>query len=270
MGYRPSLSAHQSSRKIFATLRWLSLPIFWKQLLAITTADVTPKHSSVYDFLLHPLAKHNHDNEGFTASLKSAAHRLSYVSTNPIISATSSDVMFTVISLCAWAFVRNLNAEDMLDYRVPIPFLPRYWKKEKKAPVIKEVASDKEDDVVEVKLPPTTPAKRGRGRPKKNGDAVAVSSAASTTSSTGTLRRSTRRKTQVQPDSDPEDEFQPSPRLSEEVANMETDGSTTTEDVMAGGEAAALGLFLTFIGGLGELAASVLGAEVVGSAADGH
>jgi hypothetical protein len=266
VGHRPSLSVHQSYKNVFSTLRWLSLPIFWRQLWIVSLAAVAAERSSVYDFLLHPVSKHNDSREGLAASLKIAAQRLKVVSANPIISATSSDVLFTIIALCTWAFIRNLSVDDMLDFRVPLPFSPKYWKKEKELPAPKDADSDKDGNTIEVKPAPTTPRKRGR--PRKNGNAPAATSTSSSTPSTAALRRSTRRKTRSEVDSEPEESFEPSPRLSEEVTHTDADGSGAPEDVVAGGEAAALGLFLTFIGGLGELTASVLGAEAAGSSGD--
>ena len=62
-------------------------------------------------------------------------------------------------------------------------------------------------------------------------------------------------------DSDADSTYKPSAAEREEVAQTESDGAPS-EDLVHGGEATALGLALTFLGGLGQLSAGVLGAEV--------
>jgi len=107
--------------------------------------------------------------------------------------------------------------------------------------------------------PPMSPAKRMRGRPKKNGN---LSHSTATPSSTP-LRRSTRRRA-AEHESDSEDSFKPSQHVSTEIAKTEHDDDQGEEDMVADGEAAALALGLSFIGGLGTASASVLGAEIAG------
>jgi hypothetical protein len=58
--------------------------------------------------------------------------------------------------------------------------------------------------------------------------------------------------------------YQPSSEVKREVAETEADGATTAGDFVEAGESTALALFLAFAGGLGQLAAGALGAEVTG------
>lgn len=127
--------------------------------------------------------------------------------------------------------------------------------------------------------PATTPKKRGRPSKKDtaiNGASTAVSAASDA------LRRSTRRKTRstdVDSDtgsrvpgqtfgtgyeSDADSTYQPDEETKNAIAGTEADGALTDNDVVRAGEATALAMFLAFVGGLGQLASGVLGAEVSG------
>ena len=129
----------------------------------------------------------------------------------------------------------------------------------------------------------TTPKKRGR--PSKKAAAVngTTPTPAAPPASTGSVRRSSRKKTRsVDLDSDAESitsarktrsanyesdadsTYQPSEETKRAVANTEADGVTTAEDLASASESTALALFLAFAGGLGQLAAGALGAEVSG------
>ena len=50
------------------------------------------------------------------------------------------------------------------------------------------------------------------------------------------------------------------------LTNLRPEGAPATEDLVQGGEVTALSVFLAVTGGLGPLAASLLGAEVTGTA----
>ncbi|KAL7777687.1 hypothetical protein CFE70_004354 [Pyrenophora teres f. teres 0-1] len=89
---------------------------------------------------------------------------------------------------------------------------------------------------------------------------------------TAALRRSTRGKAHsVDLDADagsfagdPDATYQPSEETKRAVEEMEADGSSPDSDLVSAGESTALALFLALFGGLGQLAAGSLGAEVTG------
>ncbi|ORY16469.1 hypothetical protein BCR34DRAFT_476454 [Clohesyomyces aquaticus] len=256
-------AAHRSFRWPFYILGLSSMLVNWS-LITKTFHDNTPSDSSsVYEILMKALGKEDNSNRFMTA-LGVTAQKLKFVSRHPAISVTASDVLFTTVSLCVWAFVRNLDVEDILDNSF-LSFLVSS-KPEKHV-----VFEDKVDQVEDALPPPESPPKRGRGRPKKSGtvtSSTAPSSASTSVSasSAASLRRSTRRKPKSDYESDMEDTFEPTEQVSREIAQTDSDGSSVAEDVVHGGESAALALFLALVGGLGQLGAGVLGAEVTGTA----
>ena len=201
--------------------------------------------------------------------------KLKNISTHPAVSVTSLDVLFTTISLLTWTFIRDLDVDAILENSVLSFLAPKHEKRvafEEKASSVKEQVSDA--------LETTTPKKRGR--PKK-GAAVNGTSASSSGAATGSVRHSTRRKNRsVDLDSDAgsvtsgrktqtgdyesdmELSYQPSSETRRAVAETEADGAISAADLAHAGESTALSLFLMFAGGLGQLAASALGAEVTG------
>lgn len=253
-------SAHVYRTKAFKTLGWASFALYWRQLGATWLANAPPKHESVYDVLLRPNGTFD-TSERLILGLRNTAQRLKLISADPIVSAISSDVVFTAVALCVWAFVRNLSIDDLMGCGA-LSFLFGDPKTEKHVEIEKAVEAEPE-----VKHSPITPAKKGRGRPRKNGDVPMPTPAAP---ATGTLRRSTRRKARTDAETDHEDYYEPPAQVTKEIDLTDMDGSAPYEDAVAGGEAAALSLFLTFVGGLGQLAASVLGAEVAGSTLSGN
>lgn len=210
------------------------------------------------------------------SGLSSTGQSLKHISSDPIISVTSVDVLFTVISLLTWTFTRDLDVSAILENSIIAPFLPKHEK---------HVAFDdrvKRSDVVESEPEPaletTTPRKRGRPAKSK----TALNGAAAASSLAGSVRRSARRATRsadvdsdaesttlshkapgAHYESDADSAYQPSSTTKREVAETEADGATAA-DLVQSGEATALALFLAFAGGLGHLAAGALGAEVTG------
>lgn len=191
-------------------------------------------------------------------ALSNTAQRLKRISTHPAISVTTLDILFTTISLLAWTFTRELDIEAMLENSV-LSFLSP-------SKAEKHVAFDRQAEVktepavqAETPVPAVTPRKRGRPRKTTltNGD-----STHSVPSSTSTLRRSTRRTPRSDFEPEAEDAYEPPASAKKEVLQMEADGAPATEDYVRGGEATALALCLAFAGGLGQLVAGVLGAEV--------
>lgn len=173
-------------------------------------------------------------------------------------------MFFTTVSLLTWTFTRDLDVHSILESSVLSFLVPSH---EKHVTFEKELARVMEH----VKEPSpaletTTPKKRGRPSKKANGS----SSAAQPVSPSGPVRRSTRGKV-YSPESDADvlaDEadatYQPNGEMKREVEAMESDGSLSDGDVVSAGESTALALFLAFFGGLGQVAAGTLGAEVTG------
>lgn len=203
--------------------------------------------------------------------------KLKRISKHPAISVTSLDVLFTTISLLTWTFTRDLDVEAILENSI-FSFLVR--KEEKHVAFTDKLIKGKEtaaESEAEAEAAGTqTPRKRGR--PKK----AASVSGGSSVNGTGSMRRSTRNKRSVDLDSDAESivtrrrtrrsdyesdaesTYQPSEQTKRSVAGLESDGATSAADVAHAGESTALALFLAFAGGMGQLAAGALGAEVAG------
>jgi len=173
---------------------------------------------------------------------------------HPALSATRSDVLLTALGMVVWAFLKGLDVNEMLNSSFLASIFNTSDKYEKHVAFEDEL----ESEPVKVASPATTPAKR-RGRPKKNGSVAAP--AAPTQSS---LRRSSRRKTVSELESDSDDAYNPDTHTRNELAVTEHD-TAENDDLVADGEAAALGLGFFAVGGLGALAAAVLGAEVGGN-----
>ncbi|KAF2799715.1 hypothetical protein K505DRAFT_321021 [Melanomma pulvis-pyrius CBS 109.77] len=258
-------SAHRSYVRAFQVLGAASFLLYWK-LFATTVFDNTPpQQSSVYDLLKHSIGKHDPSKtDRFLTGIASTADKLKLVSTHPLVSTTGCDVFFATLSLLTWTFTRNLDVDSILEDSI-LSFLAS--SKAEKHVAFEEgehnsEVEDIESDAQSVRA--TTPKKRGR--PRKNTTTNGNTSAVSSASSTGTLRRSTRRKAKSDYESEAESSYEPSTEAKKEVDRTETDGATVTEDLVHSGESTALALFLAFAGGLGQLAAGVLGAEVTGTA----
>jgi hypothetical protein len=191
------------------------------------------------------------------AGLSNMGQQLKHVSGHPAISVTGTDVAFTVIGLLTWTFLRQLNVEDMLDNSILSFLAPPKGEKH----VAFKDTDERRAKVEEEYIPPVTPRKRGR--PRKN---PATTPPPATAAANAALRRSTRRRTADIDEDDAQDStYEPPVEVAEALEQTEMDASPSTEDLVAGGESTALALVLSFLGGLGHLAASVLGAEVTGS-----
>ena len=108
-------------------------------------------------------------------------------------------------------------------------------------------------------VPAVSPKRRGR--PKKGTLTNGASSSASTSNA---LKRPTRKglRTGDFSDANPDDAYEPSEAAKRDLNQTETDGEHITDDIVGPAESTALALFLGFLGGLGQVSASVLGAEV--------
>lgn len=118
-------------------------------------------------------------------------------------------------------------------------------------------------EIPEEAVPAVTPRKRGRPRKGTLTNGAASSSKASTVDLNALKRPSKRglRRGDFS-DPDPDDAYEPSAAAKRDVDQTETDGEHITDDLVGPSESTALALFLGFFGGLGQVSASVLGAEV--------
>jgi hypothetical protein len=242
--------------------------LYWKLFIANVSVNTPSEHEHVWDVFTNTVGLTHGQSKSsrILAGISTTGQRLKLISKHPIISVTSLDVLFTSLSLLVWVFTRNLDVEAILENSVLSFLLPKHEKHVAFEDDAKRLAdlSGKPEPVLET----TTPKKRGR--PAKNKTAVNGAS----TSSTGSMRRSTRRGTRsADLDSDTESisagqdstsAYQPTSSIKRAVEETEADGVTTGADLVESGESTALALFLAFAGGLGQLAAGALGAEVTG------
>lgn len=204
--------------------------------------------------------------------------KLKLISKHPAISVTSLDVLFTTISLLAWTYTRDLDVHAILESSIFSFLVPHHEKHVQFKDELARIA-DRASEPQTSSSSTTTPRKRGR--PSKKQSAINGASSALSNASES-LRRSTRRKTRstdpdsdlgsfdagqtygTENDSDADSTYQPNEETRRAVAGMEADGSFTDSEYVHAGESTAVAMFLAFIGGLGQLASGVLGAEVSG------
>lgn len=256
-------AAHRSYAKVYRCLAIASFLLYWRLFTATVLSNEPDTHQHYWDVFTNSIGL-SHEKTKTNAVLQgviTTVQRLKQVSKHPAISATSLDVLFTTVSLLAWTFTRNLDVEAILSNSILAPFVPKHTKHVAFEDDVKELADAHPEP--EAQAEPITPRKRGR--PAKN-KAAAVSGASATPNSS--LRRNARRSTRNNShDSDGESiadsTYQPTETTRRDIAETEADGATTS-DFVHGGESTALALFLTFVGGLGQLASGTLGAEVTG------
>lgn len=239
-------AAHRSYVWPFRTIGLSSFVMCWDLFMTLATSSAPQNQTPVWDLFRNVVGKQEKPNS-FMTTLSNTSEKLKLISSHPAISVTGSDVLFTTIGLLAWTFIRNLNVNDILENSL-LCFLP-YGKTEKHVAFREEL---EDEPGFEVEVPVVTPKKRGR--PRK-------SPAVADTTSTGTLRRSTRRRARADYESDAEETYEPPAKARQQVKQIEADGATDIQDVVRAGESTSLALLLTFLGGVGQLAASVLGAE---------
>lgn len=233
-------------------------------MFSVTFFESTPpEQASVYDLLRNAIGKQDRSKSNrLLVGLSNTGQRLKLISKHPAISVTTLDVLLTTVTLLVWTFLRDIDVESILENSVLSFLTPRKVEKH----VAFEGKTKKEvEDAAEPESSLSAVTPKRRGRPRKgtltNGTSSSTSASAS---STGTLRRSTRKKTRSDYESDAEESYEPSVTAEKEVTQTEADGATTAEDIVRGGEATALALCLAFVGGLGQLASGVLGAELTG------
>jgi hypothetical protein len=239
-----------------------ALVLHWKLFFVAIDANTPSEHVSMYDSFMKSIGRHDHTKSNrLLSGIDNTAQRLKKISRHPVIGVTTSDVLFTTISLLIWTFTRDLDIAAILDNSI-FSFLTPTRPEKHVAFDGEMVEVTDESPEPESAVPALTPRKRGR--PKKGAltNGASSSAAHSTTGSAGSMRRSTRNKGRSDYESEAEETYEPPNSAKKALAEIESDGATTSEDLVHGGEATALAMFMAFVGGLGQLAASVLGAEV--------
>ncbi|KAH9870158.1 hypothetical protein J1614_007080 [Plenodomus biglobosus] len=262
-------AAHRSYAKVFYVLSMASLLLYWRVFIYTIFVSTPSKRTHVWD-LLHNSHGKNTSNR-FLAGISIAGRRLKDISTHPAISVTSLDVLFTIIALLTWTFTRDLDVDYLLESSVFSFLAPKH---EKHVAFKQDLTKLMESEPAAAPVQTTTPRKRGR--PSKSAVAAVKEASSAVPAISETLRRSSRRKAgsgdfDAEPltrgtgyDSDGDSTYQPSEETRRAVAETEADGAMVDGDVVHAGESTALALFLAMIGGVGQLASAVLGAEVTG------
>ncbi|KAJ4360158.1 uncharacterized protein N0V89_000718 [Didymosphaeria variabile] len=261
--YKSKAAAHRSYARIFHRLSIAALILHWKVFGFALLASTPLTETSVYDRLKHRLEEAagrgrstpNRLHEG----LSNLAQKLKPVSIHPAVTVTTSDVFFASISLLVWAFVRDLDVVAMLHNSV-LSFLVSH---EDEQPVAFNDTAKERAFLAAGSEQLEDPTGVARGRAPLT-DGTASSSKASYSSDPNALKRPTRRglRSGDFSDQDADDVYEPSAAAKRDLDQTETDGEHITDDIVGPAESTALALFLGFLGGLGQVSASVLGAEV--------
>jgi hypothetical protein len=272
-------SVHQARRAYEDIFRVLAFASFGLHMMRSYHAiiDEAPPHR----YLSHNFVWNTHRDEGNTRYQQAwtvLVRVIGALSDNPVISQVGWDVLISVLSLCVWAVAHGVDVTAMLRcsgllWSIPTPsikngsLVPKSLlngssTKSEVGSVVEEIA-----DGISV----ASPNKRGRGRPKKTGAAIAKDHLSSSTppasaSATGSLRRSTRNRhtssmSQASYDSASDGEYVPTQATQDEVDEFDFDND---EGLAKETEAAALAWGLYIVGGLGAVTAGVLGAESTG------
>ena len=228
-------------------------------------------HDSIYDKLKdrlqHAVGRDQPTTNRFAEGLSNLALKLRPISIHPAVSVTTSDVFFTTITLLVWAFIRDLDVGSMLDNSV-LSFLVSH--KQEKHVAFDNQPSSKireslEPEEVDEPVPVVTPKRRGRPRKGESAN-DAASSSTPPRSNMNALKRPSRGGLRSGDFSDQEGDgdgdYVPDAAAQRDLEQTETDGEHVADDVVGPAESTALALFLGFLGGLGQVSASVLGAEV--------
>lgn len=239
-------------------------------------ANTPSENSHIWDVFTNSIGKGDLSKPNrLLAGLSVTGQKLKHISKHPAISVTSLDVLFTTLSILAWTFTRNLDVDGILENSILSFLAPKH---EKHVSFKDRLVQETEDATEPTVLETTSPKKRGR--PPKKAPSV---NGGSSQLATGSVRRSTRKKTRsvdldsdadsivsgrktrnADYESDADSLYQPSETTKRAVAEIESDGTKAAGDLAHAGESTALALFLAFAGGLGQLAAGALGAEVTG------
>lgn len=273
-------AAHRAYAKAFRFLSITAVLFYWGRLWVNVSANTPEEHGRGWR-AIHTIKNKigitdDEPRNRVLTGISTAAQNLQHVSKNPIISVTSSDVLFTTIALFAWTFIRNLDVEAILESSILSFVTPGHEKHVAFKDEAKRLAEPQPEPELDPEPVVETTTPRKRGRPAKNKAAVNGAVAAAVEPTRRSTRRSTRsmdldsdtesigRALHRENDSDPDAPYRPSSKTKRAIAETEADGVASELDLVHAGESTALALFLTFVGGLGELAAGALGAEVAG------
>jgi hypothetical protein len=272
------VAAHRSYARVFRFLSVASFVLYWRLFITNVSANTPHEHHHVWDIFTNSV--HKSKTNRLLSGMSTTGQRLRHISKHPVISVTSIDVLFTVISLLAWTFTRNLDVDAILENSILAFLVPKHEKHVAFKEEAKRLAEFQPEPELDLEPVVDTMTPRKRGRPAKN---KAIATNGASISQAGSVRRSSRRTARSADvdsdvdstansrkqhmdsyDSDADSAYQPDLQTKQEVAETEADGVSTAADLVHGGESTALAMFLAFAGGLGQLAASALGAEVTG------
>lgn len=283
--------AHRSYATVFHFLAIVSF-VFYARVFYLTMRDTVPAPPNpVWELFATAVGRDTSRTDRLLQGLGAAARKLSKVSRHPALSVTSLDVLFTGVALLTWTFTRDLDVEALLASSILSPLVPKHREHVRFfEPIIRKLdAATNLSDPAET-IPTTTPKKRGR---KSNATKAAEAAAAADApeSPQQGVRRRTRRTAlaafddavesvtgsptpqsqtldafaQAHPADDPADtSFVPDEQTQRDVEQTEVDGADTEGEYLEAAESTALAMFVTVLGGLGQLACAALGAEVAG------
>ncbi|KAJ4376529.1 hypothetical protein N0V86_006642 [Didymella sp. IMI 355093] len=285
--------AHRSYQTVFHFLSAVAF-VFYARVFYLNMRDSVPAPpSAVWQLFANAVGSETTRTNRLLQGLGLVARKLSKVSQHPALSVTTLDVMFTSLSLLTWTFTRDLDPEAILESSILSPLVPKHKQHVRFfEPIIKKLdAATNLSDPAEV-IPSTTPRKGRKSKAEKAAEAEAASTALSSSpeSSKKGTRRSTRRSAlaafddaienitgsptpqsqtvddfaQEEPEDDVNDRtYVPDEKTHHEIQETEADGAGS-DDYVEAAESTGLALFLTFLGGVGQLASAALGAEVAG------
>ncbi|KAF1364387.1 hypothetical protein EJ07DRAFT_162175 [Lizonia empirigonia] len=284
--------AHRSYATVFHFLAIVSF-VFYARVFYLSMRDTVPAPPNpVWEVFANAVGRDTSRTNRLLQGLDAATRKLSKVSRHPALSVTSLDVLFTGVALLTWTFTRDLDIEALLASSILSPLVPKHREHVRFfEPIIKKLdAATNLSDPAET-IPTTAPKKRGR---KSNAIKAAEAAAAAPDipeSPQQSVRRRTRRTAlaafddavesvtgsptpqsqtldafaQTHPADDPADaSFVPDEQTQRDVEQTEVNGADTEGEYLEAAESTALAMFLTVLGGLGQLACAALGAEVAG------
>jgi len=259
--FKSTTAARRSYEDVFRVLAFASFGMHMLSTYRAIVTESPPKSYFRHNFVWNTHEKGN--NSPLDQAWGIAVSVISALSDNPVISQVGWDVLASGLSLCIWAVAHGVDVGAILRSSGLAWTLPRI-------PELNDLKRDAADIIDEVKdqietSPFPTPAKR-RGRPRKTPNHVSKDSISSekvfssSTSNSGSLRRSTRSRPSVDLS---EDDFVPTKATEREVDRYDFD-EVHEEGLAKETEAAALGWGLFALGGLGAVTAGVLGGESSG------
>ncbi|KAF2622480.1 hypothetical protein BU25DRAFT_402482 [Macroventuria anomochaeta] len=266
--------AHRSYATVFHFLSIVAF-VFYARVFYLNmrhSVPPPPPHH-IWDVFSNAVGREASRTNRLLHGLGAFTRKLSKISQHPAVSVTSLDVLLTGVSLLTWTFTRDLDVEALLDSSILSFLVPNHRQHVRFfEPIIKRLdAATNLSDPAEL-IPTTTPKKRGRkSNAEKAAEASATGASASPESGRAGTRRSTRRSAlaafddavETPEEDDADDTYVPDEKTHHEIQETEADGAST-DDYVEAAESTALAIFLTFLGGLGQLASAALGAEVAG------